>query len=211
MYSPNLKQRFNTKIPLLTISRYPLATRITLMSEKDLRMSSRVVVVKDRTFWVEFSATLCSTAWTETQRMDAKLIVTYKMEKYLCNLCCQWLMQIFNEHDSWWLTYNENITILYLKNHTLSLNSLLTVATEKFCWNSMNIDLMNIHTQKCLKMNMFSYLKALHTLCIIFNKCNNIIIIISTTVWNCKKWQEWTKKHTTHTDLWTLADIRFIC
>lgn len=41
---------------------------MTLMSEKDLRMSSRVVVVKDRTFWVEFSATLCSTAWTDRQR-----------------------------------------------------------------------------------------------------------------------------------------------
>lgn len=46
----------------LTISRYPLATRITLISEKDLRISSRVVVVKDKTFWEEFVATLCSTA-----------------------------------------------------------------------------------------------------------------------------------------------------
>lgn len=45
-----------------TISRYPLATRITLISEKDLRISSRVVVVKDKTLWDEFAATLCSTA-----------------------------------------------------------------------------------------------------------------------------------------------------
>lgn len=43
--------QFNAKGPLgLTISRYPLATRITLMSEKDLRISSRVVVVKVKTF-----------------------------------------------------------------------------------------------------------------------------------------------------------------
>lgn len=49
----------------LTISRYPLATRITLMSEKDLRISSRVVVVKVRTFCDEFDATLCNTAWRE--------------------------------------------------------------------------------------------------------------------------------------------------
>lgn len=34
----------------LTISRYPLATRMTLTSEKDLRISPRVVVVKVKTF-----------------------------------------------------------------------------------------------------------------------------------------------------------------
>lgn len=47
----------------LTISKYPLATRMTLTSEKDLRISSRVVVVKVKTFCDEFTATLCSTAW----------------------------------------------------------------------------------------------------------------------------------------------------
>lgn len=72
--------RFNAKGAFgLTISRYPLATRMTLTSEKDLRMSSRVVVVKVKTFCDEFAATLCSTACSETGKQNDKLLQERKL------------------------------------------------------------------------------------------------------------------------------------
>lgn len=46
---------------------------MTLTSEKDLRMSSRVVVVKESTFWVEFWATLWWTTCSQNARINSQM------------------------------------------------------------------------------------------------------------------------------------------